>query len=166
MALPLNTLEYAQKLRDAGFTARQAEGQAHALADAMTNSLVTNETLDAFRSHVDSRFAFVDAHFQDVDRRFRVIDQRFDAMDQRFVAMDQRFDAMDQRFDAMGQRFDALEKRFVAIDRRFDDFDKQLDHRFAESLAQTDGRLAHLERRMTLRLLAGITVLAALVRLL
>ena len=39
MALPLDTLEYARLLRKAGFSERQAEGQAQALAATMTASI-------------------------------------------------------------------------------------------------------------------------------
>jgi hypothetical protein len=36
MAIPLDTLAYAKRLREAGFTEQQAEGQAQALAVAIS----------------------------------------------------------------------------------------------------------------------------------
>jgi hypothetical protein len=47
MAMALDTLAYARRLREAGFSEQQAEGQAEALAAAMTDTLATKQDVDA-----------------------------------------------------------------------------------------------------------------------
>ena len=81
--------------------------------------------------------------------------------------MGARFDAMDAKFEG---RMDAMraevQGRLAAMDARFDgvhnsiiELEKRLDLRLSE-------RLADLERRMTVRLLAGIAAVSALTRVL
>lgn len=119
--IALDTLAYARRLRQAGFTEQQAEGQAEALAAAMTDSLATKQDVRDLEVRIDARFARVDA------------------------------------------RFEFLEKH---LDTRLAELEKRLEIRFAEQGARFDGRLSDLERRMTIRLLAGIGVVSALVKLL
>jgi prephenate dehydratase len=80
MAIAINTLAYARKLREAGFSEQQAEGQAEALAAAMTDTLATKQDLDVIREriqslerHMDTRFvaqdARMDAKLADLERR-------------------------------------------------------------------------------------------------
>jgi hypothetical protein len=57
MALAIDTLAYAKRLRQAGFTVEQAEGQAQALAAAMTDSLATKQDLSELEAHIDARLA-------------------------------------------------------------------------------------------------------------
>ena len=81
MAIAIDTLAYARRLREAGFSEQQAEGQAEALAAAMTETLATKQDLRELETRVDARFAQVDARFERVDARFdeleRSIDLRF-----------------------------------------------------------------------------------------
>ena len=46
MAIALDTLAYAKRLRQAGFSEQQAEAQAQALAAAMTDTLATKRDLN------------------------------------------------------------------------------------------------------------------------
>ena len=121
MAIALDTLAYARRLREAGFSEQQAEGQAQALAAAMTDTLATKQDLREFEVRIDARFAHVNA-------------------------------------------------RFLQIDTRLTEQEKRLELRFSEQAARFDGKLADLERRMTLRLggitVAGIGVVSALVKIL
>jgi hypothetical protein len=81
VAIAIDTLAYARRLREAGFSEQQAEGQAEALAAAMTETLATKQDLRELETRVDARFAQVDARFERVDARFdeleRSIDLRF-----------------------------------------------------------------------------------------
>ena len=61
MAIAIDTLAYARRLRDAGFSEAQAEGQAQALAAAMTDTLATKQDLHEMDARIDARFAKVDA---------------------------------------------------------------------------------------------------------
>jgi hypothetical protein len=105
MAVAIDTLAYARKLREAGFSERQAEGQAEALAAAMTDTLATKQDLSELGSRVDVRFAHVDTQFAQVDARFAQIDARFDRLDQRLVEMERRFEyRMDARIADLERR--------------------------------------------------------------
>jgi hypothetical protein len=90
MALAIDTLVYARRLREAGFTEQQAEGQAEALAAAMTDSLATKQDLRELEVRVDARFAQVDARFAQVDARIDSLERH---MDIRFTEQSAHFDA-------------------------------------------------------------------------
>jgi len=141
MAVALDTLAYARRLREAGFSERQAEGQAEALAAAMTDTLATRQDLRELETRIDARLDRVDARFDRVDARFVQVDSRIDSLERR---MDMRFEETEKR---MAIRFESIENRMA-----------------------TRADLADLERRMTMRLggimAAGVGVVSALVRLL
>ena len=153
MSLAIDTLAYARLLREAGLTEQQADGQARALAAAMTDSLATKQDLRETEGRIDVRFAHVDARFVQIDERFKQIDERF-------RQVDARFDHLERHVD---MRLAEMEKR---MEMRF----QQVDLRFAAQDARLEGRLADLERRMTVRLggitVAGIGVVSALVKML
>ena len=77
MAIALDTLEYARRLRQAGFSEQQAEGQAQALAAVMTDSIATKQDLRELEKRMDARFdqqeavfeARLDARLSDLERR-------------------------------------------------------------------------------------------------
>ena len=121
MALALDTLAYARRLREAGFSEQQAEGQAEALAAAMTDTLATKDDLREIQTRIDARFAQIDARFEFFEKH----------LDTRLAEQEKRFEI----------RLDELSARVAA-------------------------GLADLERRMTLRMVAGIAVVSALVKLL
>ena len=63
-------------LREAGFSERQAEGQAQALAAAMTESLATKQDLRELETRLDARFdiaaALLAENLADLERRMTV----------------------------------------------------------------------------------------------
>jgi DNA anti-recombination protein RmuC len=69
MAIAIDTLAYARRLREAGFSEKQAEGQAEALAAAMTDTLATKQDLRELETRVDARFAQLDTRITELDRR-------------------------------------------------------------------------------------------------
>jgi hypothetical protein len=81
MALAIDTLVYAKRLREAGFSEQQAEGQAHALAAAMTDALATKQDLRELEVRMEARFAAVDARFTYIERH---LDTRFAEVSARF----------------------------------------------------------------------------------
>jgi hypothetical protein len=96
VALALHTLEYARRPREAGFSEQQAEGQARALAAAMTDSLATKEDLrelshdlGALETRVDARFARVDARFAQIEARLDAFEKHFDV---RLLELEKRFE--------------------------------------------------------------------------
>lgn len=72
MAPSFDTLAYARRLREGGFTEQQAETQAAALAAAMTENLATRQDLAELRSHIDARFETVDIRFEDLEKRLNL----------------------------------------------------------------------------------------------
>ena len=146
MAVAIDTLAYARRLREAGFTEQQAEGQAAALAAAMTDTLATKQDLHEQESRLDLRFARIDA-------RFAQVDARFDQVDARFAQVDARFEHLERQ----------METRFAHVDRQMETRISELEKRF-------ELRLTDLEHRMTVRLgsitVAGIGVVSMIVKLL
>jgi hypothetical protein len=72
VAIAIDTLAYARRLREAGFSERQAEGQAEALAAAMTDTLATKQDLRELRSELEGKFAGVDIRFVEMEKRFEL----------------------------------------------------------------------------------------------
>ena len=116
MGLALDTLAYARRLREAGFSERQAEGQAEALAAAMTDTLATKQDLRELEARIDQRFARVDARFERIDARFAQVDSRFEYLekhlDTRLAEQEKR---MEHRFGEQSAHFDA---RLADLERR------------------------------------------------
>ena len=97
MAIALDTLAYARRLREAGFSEQQAEGQAEALAAAMTDTLATKQDLELLRHDAEVRFTRIDARFTQIDARFARIDDRFEYLERH---IDTRFADQEARIDA------------------------------------------------------------------
>ncbi len=102
MGVALDTLDYARRLREAGFTEQQAEGQARALAAAMTDALATKQDLHALETRVETRFSVVDARIDALEHH----------LDTRLVELEKRIEL---RFAEHGARFDG---RLVELERR------------------------------------------------
>jgi hypothetical protein len=118
VAIALDTLVYARRLREAGFSEQQAEGQAHALAAAMTDSFATKQDLRELEARMDARFAQIDVRFAQIDARFEQVDARFEYLerhiDMRLAEQEKRLEI---RFGEQTARFDAtladLERRMT-----------------------------------------------------
>ncbi len=96
VAIALNTLEYARRLREAGFTEQQAEGQAQALAAAMTDTLATKGDLTDLDVRTNARF----------DTKFEA---RFDSLSMQLVEVERRTELR------LGERFADLERRMTVL---------------------------------------------------
>ena len=127
----IDTLKFANRLKQAGVETGQAEAMSLALNDELTEGLATKTDLDDAVSKLGSRiddldakfevrFAEVEARFTGQDGKFESIDARFEAIDARFESIDARFESIDARFDAMDTKFEALATRFSAVDTQFD----------------------------------------------
>lgn len=144
--IALDTLAYARRLRQAGFSEEQAEAQAEALAAVMVESLATKSDLQELELRLETRFAR--------------LDERFSRIDERFIRVDERFEHLERR----------METRFAEQTARFETRFTELDGRIAAQEARSDAKLADLERRLTMRLggmmMAGIGAVSALVKVL
>jgi hypothetical protein len=150
MALALDTLAYARRLREAGLSEQQADAHAEALAAAMTDSLATKQDLRELEVRIDARFLATKQDLRDLEVR---IDARFTQVDTRFAELEKRIDV-----------------RFTQVDAHFAELEKRLEIRFSEQSARFHVEVADLERRMTLRMggimVAGIGAVSALIKLL
>lgn len=121
----IDTLRYADRLKNAGVEPGQAEAMSRALNDELTEGLVTKTDLDnavselggkidALDAKFEIRFAEVDGRFAEVDGRFAKMDAKFDA---RFAEMDGKFAKMDGKFEAVDAKIDGLrsQNRYVFL---------------------------------------------------
>ena len=132
-AAVIDTLKFADRLKESGFEPPQAEGLARALGDELAERMVTKRDLDDATQSVLATIETTDAKFE---AKFGAMDQkfeaRFDTMDQKFGTMDQKFEA---RFGVTGTKFEARfgamdgksEAKFEAIQSRFDAIDAKLE---------------------------------------
>ncbi len=111
----IDTLASARHLRDAGFSEKQADGHAYALAAGMTAALATKQDLRELATGMEMRFARVDARFENLEQH---VDLRLLEMEKRIEI---RFSGPNVRFDGqigeLSARFDGrlsdLEKRMT-----------------------------------------------------
>ena len=135
----IDTLKFADHLKTAGFSPRQAEGLARALGDELGERMVVKRDLDdavqamnrnlddavqAMNRNLDAAVQAINSTIVALNAKF---ESRFETMDQRFEAMDQRFVAMDQKFES---KFQALEPRFDAIDAKLESQHREFSTRF------------------------------------
>ena len=151
-ATVIDTLRFANRLKESGFDPSHAEGMACALGDELAERMLTRRDLDEFRVSFDARFEAIDAQFERIDARFEAIDARFEAIDARFEAIDARFEAIDARFEAIDSRIDSLDAKFEA---KFD----ALDLKIESVQREVSGKFNVLACMMVL----GFTVLGGLV---
>jgi hypothetical protein len=71
-AAQFDTLTYAKRLREAGFTERQAEAQAEALRAVVDENLATKRDLKELESRLEIRFMEIDAHIKELETRLVV----------------------------------------------------------------------------------------------
>lgn len=121
--LAIDTLQYADRLEEAGVGREQADAMARALEEQLGERMPTKTDINARFDSVDARFDSMDARFDSMDARFDFVDARFERVDARFERMDARLDAMDAKFEA---KFDGVDHRFRAIDSRLDALEDKL----------------------------------------
>jgi hypothetical protein len=115
MPIALDTLAYARRLREVGFSEEQAEGQAQALAAAMNDTLATKQDLSELEARIETRFERVDARFEHMAARMdyleRHVDTRFAELEKR---METRFSETHTYFSAeLGRGLADLERRMT-----------------------------------------------------
>ncbi|MXY54884.1 MAG: hypothetical protein F4Y41_00580 [Gammaproteobacteria bacterium] len=143
----IDTLRFANRLKEAGVDPRQAEAMSSAFNDEISEGVATKRDLDnavtELKGEMAERFANVDARLGSMDAKFEA---KFVAVDARFEAMDAKFDAMFEFLDALVESFDSLfesmDTKFEAMDTKFEAMDTKF-----ESLAGrfgTQGRYTFL----------------------
>ena len=114
----INTLRFADRLKEAGFTAVQAEALARSLGDELTEQLPSK------------------ADFQDLRADFKTLRADFNALD---ASLNGRMDALESRLDG---RIDTLESK---VDGRIDALESKIDGRIDALESKVDGRIDALE---------------------
>lgn len=104
-ATVIDTLRYANRLKEAGVETGQAEAMSRALNDELTEGLVTKTDLANAVSELGGRIDALDAKFEirftDVDRRFAAMDGKFAIVNGNFARLDGKFEAVDAKIDAL-----------------------------------------------------------------
>ena len=98
----INTLRFADRLKEAGFAGAQAEALARILGDELTEQLPSK------------------ADFQTLQADFKTLEGKFDTLEGKFDSLDRRLDALEGKFDSLDRRLDALEGKFGVLEGKFD----------------------------------------------
>lgn len=99
-ATVIDTLRFANRLKEAGVNPRQAEAMSSAFNDEISEGVATKRDLDNAVTELKARFEAMDA--------------KFEAMDAKFEAMDAKFEAMDSKFESLAGRF-ATQGRYTFL---------------------------------------------------
>ena len=128
MPIRIDTLKYAQLLKESGLSAEQAELQAEALGTVLNECHVAVESdLVIQRSDLLARMDLLQQELYDrMDLLRQEVFDRMDLLKQEiFSKMDllkqeiySRIDALEVRVEALERRFEALERRLEALERR------------------------------------------------
>ncbi|MDE0440876.1 MAG: hypothetical protein OXL38_02035 [Gammaproteobacteria bacterium] len=107
----IDTLRFANRLKEAGFTPGQAEAMSGAFNDEFAQGMATKQDLGNAVTELKGQIATEVAR---VDAKVDAMDAKFEGS---FRAVNSRFDAMEVRFDAMDGKFGALSAQFAAHSR-------------------------------------------------
>ncbi|MCY4059629.1 MAG: hypothetical protein OXG44_16695 [Gammaproteobacteria bacterium] len=110
----IDTLRFADRLKDAGFEAPKADGLARALAEELGDRVLTRIDHDALGLRIDGLEAKFEALEAKFDAKFEAMEAKFDA---KFEALEFKFNA---RFEGLEARFEGLEARFVGLESKFE----------------------------------------------
>ena len=98
----INTLRFADRLKEAGFAGPQAEALARVLGDELTEQLPSK------------------ADFQTLQADFKALEAKFDGLEAKFDGLEAKFNDLEGKFDTLERRFDALEGKFGVLEAKFD----------------------------------------------
>ena len=148
-ATVIDTLRYANRLKNAGVDPGQAEAMSRALNDELIEGLATKTDLDNAVSELGGKIDALDAKFEirfaEVDGRFAEVDGRFAEVDGRFAEVDARFAAMVGGFAEVDGRFAEMEGKFAEMEGKFDARFAAMEGKFDARFAEMDGRFAKME---------------------
>ena len=102
----IDTLQFADRLKDSGFENRQAEGMARALGDALVAAvehLATKSDLETEITKVSARIEALDAKVETLDTK---VSARIEALDAKVETLDTkvsaRIEALDAKVEGLG----------------------------------------------------------------
>lgn len=103
----LDTLKYAKRLQEAGFTAQQAEAQASALWEAIEDTVATKQDLRGLETRLNGRIDHLEAR---LDARFKEVDGRIDRLGE---DLNGRVDRLDEHLNGR------IDQQEIRTDGRF-----------------------------------------------
>ena len=105
----INTLRFADRLKEAGFAGAQAEALARVLGDELTEQLPSKADFQTLR-----------ADFKILETKFDGLEGRFDGLEGRLDSLEGRLDSLEGRFDGLERKFDTLQADFKILEAKFD----------------------------------------------
>ena len=131
----MNTLRFANRLKEAGLANEQADALAYALeaelnGNAMINVVRGHEALAAevriLKWAAGIALAFIFGAFAILYQgQATIIGMQSDLLE-RVTRLEERVDGLDERMGGLEKRVDSLEKRVDGFDKRMDGFDERL----------------------------------------
>ncbi|MCE2486028.1 MAG: hypothetical protein J4F42_10990 [Desulfurellaceae bacterium] len=86
----INTLRFADRLKEAGFAGAQAEALARVLGDELTEQLPSK------------------ADFMALQADFKTLEVKFDALEAKFDGLEEKFSGLEVKFSGLEAKFDGL----------------------------------------------------------
>ena len=129
-AAVIDTLRFADRLKEAGFDPSKADGLARALGEELGDRVLTRNDRDALGMRIDGLDAKFDARFEGLEAKF---DATFDGREAKFDGLEAKFDGLEAKFEGLEARFEGLEARFEGLEARFVGLEAKFDTQF-ESL--------------------------------
>ena len=127
-ATVIDTLRYANRLKEAGVEAGQAETMSRALNDELIEGLATKGDLDNAVSELGGKIDALDAKFEvrfaGVDARFAEMEGKFDV---RFAGMEGKLTAMDGKLTGMEGKLTGMDGKLTGMDGKFEAVDAKID---------------------------------------
>ena len=112
----INTLRFADRLKEAGFAGAQAEALARILGDELTEQLPSKADFQTLQAD----FKTLEGKFDTLEGKFDTLEGKFDTLEGKFDSLDRRLDALEGKFDSLDRRLDALEGKFGVLEAKFD----------------------------------------------
>ena len=118
LATVIDTLRYADRLKDAGFETRQAEAMARAINDEMTGGLATKDDVDSTHNGLTGAIDKLDAKLTgEIDKLDAKLTGEIEKLDAKLTGEIEKLDAkltgeimrLDARVEALDTRIDALD---------------------------------------------------------
>ncbi len=98
----INTLRFADRLKEAGFAGVQAEALARVLGDELTEQLPSKADFTALRAD------------------FKTLEAKFGLLEEKFGTLEAKFDALEEKFGTLEEKGSGLQTDFKALDAKFD----------------------------------------------
>ena len=96
----IDTLRYADRLKEAGVESRQAEAMSRALNDELAGGVATKEDLDRTAAKLQGG---LDALRADLDHAVVELKGKIDKVDAKFDGLNGKFDALNGKFETQGR---------------------------------------------------------------